>query len=204
MAVTLLATVAAGYGFRNFAFTADYKVYFGKDNAELIAFKNFESTYTNTENILFVLQPKDKNVFTPKTLEIVKQLTNKAWQIPYAIRVDSLSNYQHTEANGDDLTVDDLVENPQLLDASDLDRIRAVALAEPVLAGRLIAYDGATTGVFVTLQFPGTDHTGHLPESVNYAEQLKVELRAAYPDLTVALTGISIRSEEHTSELQSH
>ncbi|MFV2060063.1 MAG: hypothetical protein ACC653_05220 [Gammaproteobacteria bacterium] len=53
----LLAIIAAGYGLRNFAFTADYKVYFSKDNAEIIAFEKFENTYTNTENILFVSTP---------------------------------------------------------------------------------------------------------------------------------------------------
>jgi len=202
----LLATAAAGYGLRNFAFTADYKVYFGKGNAELIAFETFENTYTSSENILFVLQPKDKNVFTRETLGIVKLLTEKAWQIPYAIRVDSLTNYQHTEVNGDDLTVADLVERPQALDAAGLAKVRTVALEEPALAGRLIAYDGTTTGVSVTLQFPGTDHTRHLPESVAYAEKLTAELRAAYPDLTVALTGIAVFSaaEIQVSEADSY
>ncbi len=203
---SLVAVAAAGYGLRNFAFTADYKVYFGKDNPELITFEKFEKTYTNTENILFVLQPKDKNVFTPRTLEIVKQLTEKAWQIPYAIRVDSLTNYQHTEANGDDLTVADLVAKPQALNTADLTRIRAVALKEPALVGRMIASNGATTGISVTLQFPGTDHTGHLPEAVAYAEKLTAELRAAHPDLRVALTGISIFSaaEIQVSESDSY
>ncbi len=202
----LLATLAAGYGLRNFAFTADYKVYFGKDNAELIAFEKFENSYTNTENILFVLQPKNKNVFTRETLAVVEQLTQKAWQIPYALRVDSLTNYQHTEAKGDDLTVADLAERPQQLDAADLARIRTVALEEPALAGRLIADDGGTTGVSVTLQFPGKDHTNHLPESVDYAKKLTAELRARYPDLTVALTGISIFSaaEIEVSEADSY
>lgn len=206
VAACLLAALSAGYGLRNFSFTADYKVYFGKDNAELIAFEKFENTYTRSENIFFVLQPKDKNVFTPKTLEITKQLTEKAWQIPYAIRVDSITNYQHTAANGDDLTVTDLVESPQALDAASLARIRAVALNEPALAGRLIAYDGGTTGISVTLQFPGADHTRHLPESVTYAEKLVAELRSTYPDLTVALTGIAIFSaaEIQVSELDSY
>jgi len=194
LAACLLAALLAGLGLRHFAFTADYKVYFGKDNPELIAFERFEAAYTNTENILFVLQPKDRNVFTRETLEIVRRLTEQAWQIPYAIRVDSLTNYQHTEADGDDLTVSDLVQDPQALDAADLARIRAVALAEPALAGRLIAYDGATTGISVTLRFPGSDHTRHLPQAVTRAEQLAAELRAAQPDLTVALTGISIFS----------
>ena len=202
----LLAALAAGYGLHNFAFTADYKVYFGKDNAELIAFNKFENTYTSSENILFVLQPKDKNVFTPRTLEIIRQLTQKSWQIPYSIRVDSVTNYQHTEANGDDLTVADLVEDPQALDAAALARIRAIALDEPALAGRLIAYDGGTAGVAVTLQFPGTDHTRHLPESVGYAENLAAELRVAHPDLTVALTGVAIFSaaEIQVSEADSY
>ncbi|GMQ87979.1 MAG: MMPL family transporter [Gammaproteobacteria bacterium] len=206
MVACLLAVTAAGYGLTNFAFTADYKVYFGKDNAELVAFEKFENTYTNTENILFVLQPKNKNVFTREALEIVKQLTEKAWQIPYAIRVDSLTNYQHTEANGDDLTVADLVAKPQALSTADLIRIRAVALEEPALVGRMIAADGTTTGISVTLQFPGTDHTGHLPESVAYAEKLTAELRVDHPDLTVALTGISIFSaaEIQVSESDSY
>ena len=206
LAACLIAALAAGYGLRNFAFTADYKVYFGEDNAELIAFRKFEDTYTNTENILFVLQPKDKDVFTRETLEIVKRLTKKAWQIPYAIRVDSLTNYQHTEASGDDLRVADLVQRPQALDTAALSRIRAVALEEPALAGRLISYDGGTTGVSVTLQFPGTDHTRHLPESVAHAEKLTAELRAAHPDLKVALTGVAIFSaaEIQVSESDSY
>jgi len=206
MAACLLAALAAGYGLRNFAFTADYKVYFSKDNPELVAFQKFENTYTSSENILFVLQPKDRDVFTRKSLEIVRQLTEKAWQVPYAIRVDSITNYQHTEADGDELTVADLVENPQALDAAGLAHIRSVALDEPALAGRLIAYDGATTAVSVTLQFPGADHTRHLPESVAYAEQLAAQLRSDYPDLTVALTGVAIFSaaEIQVSEADSY
>ncbi|HEB86139.1 MAG TPA: RND family transporter, partial [Gammaproteobacteria bacterium] len=190
----LLAVTAAAYGLRNFQFSADYKVYFGPDNPELIAFQAFEGTYTKSENILFVLQPADKNVFSRRTLEIIRQLTEDAWQIPYSIRVDSITNFQHTAAEGDDLTVADLVDQPLELADSRLAEIKTIALNEPALAGRLIAYDGGTTGVSVTLQFPGEDHTRHLPEAVAYAENMVAKLRASYPDLTVALTGIAVFS----------
>ena len=190
----LLVVTAAAYGLRNFQFSADYKVYFGPDNPELIAFQTFEGTYTKSENILFVLQPVDKNVFSRRTLEIVRQLTEQAWQIPYSIRVDSVTNFQHTTAEGDDLTVADLVDQPSELTTSSLAEIKAIALNEPALAGRLIAYDGGTTGVSVTLQFPGEDHTRHLPEAVAYAKKIVANLRASYPDLTVALTGIAVFS----------
>lgn len=205
LALCLLAAAAAAYGLRNFQFSADYKVYFGPDNPELIAFQSFEGTYTKSENILFVLQPGDKNVFSRRTLEIVRQLTEAAWQIPYSIRVDSITNFQHTAAEGDDLTVADLVGRPAELTDSRLAEIKNIALNEPALAGRLIAYDGATTGVSVTLQFPGEDHTRHLPEAVAYAKKLVTKLRASHPDLTVALTGIAVFSaaEIEVSEADS-
>ena len=203
LATCLLAALIAGLGLRNFEFTADYKVYFGEDNPELIAFRAFENTYTSTEYVLFVLQPEDRNVFTRDTLKIVRELTEKAWQIPYAVRVDSLTNYQHTRADGDDLTVTDLVEAPDSLDAAALAEIRNTALQEPALAGRLIACDGSTTGVSVTLQFPGTDHTGHLPEAVSQAEALAKSLRTLYPHMTVALTGISIFSDAEIQASES-
>ncbi len=194
LAACLLVVAAAACGLRNFQFSADYKVYFGPDNPELITFQAFEGTYTKSENILFVLQPADKNIFSRRILEIIRQLTEAAWQIPYSIRVDSITNFQHTTAEGDDLTVADLVDQPLALKDSRLAEIKSIALNEPALAGRLIAYDGATTGVSVTLQYPGEDHTRHLPEAVAYAEKIVANLRTLHPDLTLALTGISVFS----------
>jgi len=141
-----------------------------------------------------VLQPADRNVFSRKMLQVVQQLTEQAWQIPYSSRVDSITNFQHTTAEGDDLTVANLVDQPLALTDSRLAEIKIIALNEPALAGRLIAYDGGTTGVSVTLQFPGEDHTRHLPEAVGYAKKLVANLRTSYPDLTVALTGIAVFS----------
>ncbi len=190
----LVAAAAAASGVRYLETTVDFRVYFGKDNPQLIAYETLEDIYTKTDNLLFVLQPKDKNVFTRKTLGIVKRLTQDAWQIPHAIRVDSITNFQHTEAQGDDLTVADLIERPQDLTDVRLAKIKDIALNEPALVKRLIAADAGTTGVLVTLQFPGTDHTEHLPKSVAHAYAMVEGLRATHPDLTVALTGLAVMS----------
>ena len=190
----LVVAVAAGWGIRDLEFTADYRVFFGPENPELAAFKAFENTYTNDTNIIVVLQPGDGDVFTRKNLGVIKRLTEAAWQIPYAGRVDSITNFQHTKADGDDLTVADLVENPEDLTEAQLAEIRQVALAEPALVDRLIAADGRTTGVMVTLQFPEGDHTAHLPASVLSARQIVKDLRAAEPDWTVGLTGVAVFS----------
>ena len=194
----LLIAFAAGSGIRFFEYTADYRVYFSAGNPQLTAYNALEDIYTNTDNLLFVLQPKDKNVFTRETLGIVKRLTDEAWQMPHAIRVDSITNFQHTEAEGDDLTVADLVDNSEDLTDARLAKIKKVALNEPALVNRLIADDGRTTGVMVNFQFPGRDHTQHLPSSVTRGEEMVANLRTAHPDLTVALTGIAVMSNSLT------
>jgi predicted RND superfamily exporter protein len=188
--VSLLAAVTAASGVQYLETTADFRVYFGPENPQLLAYDALEETYTKTDNILFVLQPKDKNVFTRETLGIVKHLTKEAWQIPHAIRVDSITNFQHTVAEGDDLTVGDLVDHPEGLTDTQLAKIKNVALNEPALVKRLVAADAGAAGVLVTLQFPGKNHTGHLPRSVTRAEEMVADLRATYSNLTVGLTGL--------------
>ncbi len=73
----LLAAGAAASGVRYLGFNADFRVFFGKENPQLIAYEALEDTYTKTDNILFVLRPKDGDVFTRETLSIVKRA---AWK----------------------------------------------------------------------------------------------------------------------------
>jgi predicted RND superfamily exporter protein len=193
--VCVLLALAAGYGLRDLQFSADYRVFFGPENPELKAYEAFEEVYSNTDSILFVLQPGDRNVFTEKNLEAVKALTDLAWKIPHAIRVDSVTNFQHTKAEGDDLWVRDLVEAPGGLNDSALLEIRRAALEEPALRDRLIAADASTTGVLVALQFPGRDHTKHLPAAVTRAREMAADFRLALPDWRIGLTGVAIWSQ---------
>ena len=74
-------------------------------------------------------------------------LTAEAWQIPYAIRVDSLSNFQHTEGIEDDLIVGDLITDATALEDAELARKQQISLAEPLLNGQLVTADGAVTAV---------------------------------------------------------
>jgi hypothetical protein len=45
---------------------------------QFIDYEALEDIYTNTDNILFEFQPKDKSVFTRESLGIVKRLSEKA------------------------------------------------------------------------------------------------------------------------------
>lgn len=187
---TLMLVFAAASGGRLLQFTTNYRVFFSQDNPQLLAFEALENTYTKNDNVLFVLAPADGQVFSREVLAVVKSLTDRAWQIPYSNRVDSITNFQHTEASGDDLLVQDLVEDPEGLSDQDLARVKAIALGEPLLLRRLVSQSADVTGVNVTIQLPRVNEATEVPEVVGFVRQLADEVRQAHPDIAVYLTGM--------------
>jgi len=194
LVTTLVLVAAAASGLQFISFKTDYRVFFSEDNPQLKAFEQLQNTYTKTDNVMFVLAPKDGNVFTPETLASIARLTEAAWQIPYSIRVDSVTNYQHTEAEGDDLIVADLVPEEVLgeLDEPALQRIRDIAVNEPLLVNHLISGKGHVTGINVTIQLPDDTTGKEVPEVTAFSRDLVKQVTAENPDLDVYLTGMAI------------
>jgi len=186
---TIVLVGAAGKGARELTLTTDYRVFFSEDNPQLKAFDRLENTYTKNDNILIVLAPKDRKVFTRKTLGAVEAVTEAAWQVPYSLRVDSITNFQHTQGIDDDLVVKDLVvDGADMLD-SDLERVKQIALKEPLLVKRLISEAADVTAVNVTIQVPGVDQQKEIPETVAFVRELADKVRAEHPHLDVHITG---------------
>lgn len=188
--VSLLLVFTAASGGRFLVFKADYRVFFSDDNPQLQAFDKIEKTYSRNDNVLFILTPKDGKVFSRETLKVVENLTEKAWQIPYSTRVDSISNFQHTYAEGDDLIVEDLVSDAENLSAEELSKIKNVALNEPLLKQRLISPQAHVTSVSATIQLPRIDETKEVPEVISFSRKLADEIRKSAPDVEVRLSGM--------------
>jgi len=186
---TLLAVAAASSGIARLEFQADYRIYFGEHNPELQAFEAVEDTYTRSDNLLFILAPRDGRVFTRESLTVVKALTESAWQLPFATRVDSVTNFQHTEASDDELIVRDLVADPGSLRADELAHTRKIALAEPLLRNRLISPQGNVTTIYVRATLPGVNPSRELPQVAEAAETLAAEYRQRHPEMDFYLTG---------------
>ena len=188
--MTLVVVALASSGGRFLSFDTDYRVFFSEDNPQLQAFERIQNTYTKYDNLLFVLAPADGKVFTRETLQAVQWLTEQGWQMPYASRVDSISNFQHTQANGDNLIVGDLIEDAATLSDADLQRIRAITLNEPLLRNRLIPDRTHVTGVNVTVQLPGINPNLEVPEVASFGRDLARQLKERHPNIDVHLTGI--------------
>ena len=190
IAATLILVAIAASGGRFLEFSSNYRVFFSEDNPQLLAFEALENTYTRNDNVLFAVVPDDRDATSARALEATAWLTERAWQTPYSTRVDSIANFQHTTADGDDLVVRDLVDEAVRGDPAERSRVRAVALAEPRLAARLIAIDGAVGGVNVTVQMPGEDETLEVPRVVEFVRDLAAEVRERFPGIDVRLTGM--------------
>ena len=187
----VLGAVTIGSGAQNLEFASNYRVFFSDENPELVAFEDLQATYTKNDNFLFVLEPASGDAFSSDTLAAVESLTEAAWQIPYAIRVDSISNFQHTYGIEDDLIVEDLFRNSADMSASERSRRGDISIAEPLLKNQLITADGAVTAVNVVLQYPEKSIT-EVPEAVEFARGLRTQIEAAHPDIDISITGVSM------------
>lgn len=187
--VSLVVAIGVASGAQHLAFNNSYRVFFGPDNPQLLAFDELENVYNKNDNVIFGLEPKDGDVFTPEMMRIIADLTDEAWTMPYARRVDSLTNFQHSRAEGDELIVEDLVPDPYNVTQEELERAREIALREPVLVNRVIPQDTDITAVAVTVEFTGEDPKETTIVSQR-AREMVAQLEEKYPDLNVYLSGV--------------
>ncbi len=177
----ILAIMAAAYGGSKLRFENNYRVFFSEDNPQLIAFEEFQKTFTKTDNILITIKPDNGDIYSAKMVQLIAELTEKSWQTPYSTRVDSLTNYQHTFAEDEDLIVEDLLRVPHLMEE--------VGDTEPTIKGRLVSENADATGVNITVNLPMKD-PAEVIEAGMYARQMIAEMEQKYPQVTFALSGV--------------
>ena len=154
VAVTIIITIFIGSGARFLSFDTNYRAFFSDDNPQLQLFEEIQNVYSKNDNILFVIGTQDDNIFKNQTMAAIEKRTKESWQIPYSTRVDAITNFQHTRADGDDLIVEDLIEDALQRSSEELKNAKVIALSEPFLIKQLIYENSNVTGVNVTLQFP--------------------------------------------------
>ena len=187
----IVITLLSGLGLKNLEFTSDYRVFFSEDNPELRAFEAMQDIYTKTDNVLIVVATPSGNGFNQETLTLIDELTELSWHIPYSTRVDSITNYQHTVTEQEDLIVGNLYDAEQVLTAEKVAEIKAVALSEPLLVNRLVSPTGHVFGVNTTIQLPGKS-ISEVGEVAQYARKIVEDIAQQYPDHKLYLTGIAM------------
>ncbi|EMN7355930.1 MMPL family transporter [Vibrio parahaemolyticus] len=187
---TIFLIIVATIGGKNLYFRGDYDIFFDGTNKQLLAFDEIQTTFAKTDNLAIVIAPEDGDIFTPQTLSLIQKITVDAWQVPYSSRVDSIANYQHTEAFDDDLLVEDLLYSEYELTPERISKVKSIALSEPVLKSALVSEKGDVTVVNITVQLPEMDKTAEVEEVVSSINAMIDRYQRAYPDVTFHKAGI--------------
>ncbi len=188
MFASILILLTTAFGAQFLTINNDTRVFFSDKNPQLKALDILENTYSKDQSIIFIIAPKNGNIFTPEKLAVIEKMTKRAWQVPYSRRVDSITNFQHTYASEDDLIVGDLAENAEQLSQEEISRIKQIALAEPMLINRLVSPSGHVSSVFVNCLYPG-ESLKEVPDITAFSRDLTAEFREQYPDIDIYLFG---------------
>ena len=188
LAAATLVMLAASAGAGFVGVTNDYRSLFDKDNPQLAALNALEANYGASNRALIAVAPPTDTVFTREALGAVEDLTRDAWRAPHAVRVDSLTNYSYSRAEGDDLIVRPLVKNAGSLTDAELARTRDIALDAVETAGRLVSRDGKVAGIVITFALPDNPDAA-VVEITDYLNGLLDKARADHPDTAYFLTG---------------
>jgi predicted RND superfamily exporter protein len=189
--ISLLVVMGFGFGAKNLKMSSDYRYFFNKNNPQRIAYEEFQNKYSKDDSVLILIEHKSGTVFNKSTLNAIKELTDLSWKVPYSNRVDSLTNYQHTEAQGDDLIVRDLVGGvgtPALTDDY-IAKIKKIATSEPLLVDNLVNPEGSITAINIRANPPQKSST-EVPEIAAYVRKMIKEWQQKNSGHEVHLTGM--------------
>ena len=221
--LSIMFMVVSMMGAQYLEIKTDYRVFFSKDNPQMLAFEDIQNTYDKADNVMFVLTPKDGNVFTKQTLKTIQWLTEEGWKVPYSTRVDSVTNYQHTWVTKDDedymlvgamlcipdktLDIDSECEHEsvteQMIDgftAQQIEAMTEIAVNEPQLINRMINPSKTVTAVNVTVQIPSDDDLLGL-EGDAWKEK-KAEVLSAVPKITAYVRDLKAQVEARDPNME--
>ena len=130
-----------------------YRIWFRDGDPLLEAFDRFERRFGNDEAVAVVVH-SESGIFDLESATLLRDLTEDMWQVSEIIRVESLSNYNWTHAEEDDLLVDPLIPDPEdeELTVELLAQREQVAVNHEVIPGYLVSEDGKTAVIFARLK----------------------------------------------------
>ncbi|WP_235869178.1 efflux RND transporter permease subunit [Veronia nyctiphanis] len=190
IALTLFCVLLSAAGNKNLYFNGDYKTFFDNSNPQLQAHQSIENAFLKSDSLGIVIEPENGNVFTKENLTLIREITDAFWQANYVRRVDSITNYQHTSAEGDDLLVEDLAPDYLPLDDARIAHIKEIALSAPRLKGSLVSEAGDISVVNVSFNGPDGDPTKLVAEIAVFTRDIFAEMEQRYPGVKFHMVGI--------------
>lgn len=189
MVVNLLLAAVVTAGMAQLRVDSSIDIFFNPNDPNLLAEQELIDTYGREDNILFILDAGESPIFTRQHLSTIEDLTARAWRMPNAKRVNSITNYLHAAVDGDDITVSNLLEGVNDLSDAEIARAHDIAYSREELQGRLLARNGQVAAINVSLNLPLEGKAAAIAEAVAYARQMVADTEQANPGLKLHLAG---------------
>ncbi len=153
-ALLFALTVAAicGYGAMRLTVNSDNRILFPEHDENRRKLDLFEARYASESNLILALHARDGSVFTTERLTAIAAVTDGAWRLPYATRVDSITNATHISSDADGVIIEEMA--PTAMIEATPEKVADRALSDTLLVGRLAAADGATAAVNIEFDYP--------------------------------------------------
>jgi len=151
VAISFISVIALAPGLTLFSEKYDVRIWFRETDPLIQTLNSFERQFGNDESIVIGLKAKG-GIFSPKAAKAVKEITEKLWLVPQVIRVESLSNYNYSHSEDDDIIVEPFFSsNGGEFTQEYLDNLKQIALNHPVMKNYLISKDGTSALIFARL-----------------------------------------------------
>ena len=200
LVITLILILLISSGTRFLETPSGYRGFVENDFPEYQKILNLEEKYGMIDTLSFLIKPKNGTVFQKDVLQLIHELTEISWKTPYSTRVSSLTNYQFTTVEGDDLDISDFVKDVSLLTDSDLQELQTIALQEKSIVNFILSENSKVTFVNINLDIPiGTG----FDDPIKFADDQKKIFFEKYPDILVLVAGSAQFSHNFQTTAQS-
>ena len=139
----------------NLKFETDGRVFFDENNPDRIALDKFEAEYSKDDSMIMIISPKDGKIFTEETLNFIGLLTADSWLLPYVRTVNSLTNFQSSYSENDDLIVSDLIPDIENISSQDIRKAKFAADNRIELKNQFVNANHSISQVNVLFRLPG-------------------------------------------------
>ena len=198
--VALIFILLATSGLRFLETPSGYRSFVESDQPNYQDILNIEEKYGNIDVLTFVIKPNEGDIFQKDALEVINQLTELSWKSPYSSRVSSLTNYQYTTVEGDDININDFINDIDALNDNDLQILKKLALQEKNIVNFILSKSAKVSFVNITLDMP---NDVDFVEPIAFAEEQKKIFNEKYPNIFVTVAGSARFSQNFQETAQS-
>ena len=189
IAIALCLAVAIGLASRlpTLGMDASVENFLPTDDPARMAYDKFRDQFGREDIIIVAIEPP--NVFELAFLRELKRFHEEVEEsVPYLDEVQSLVNVRSTYGSGDELIVEDLLEEfPETSEA--VDKVRERVMSTPMYLNTVISEDATLTSVVITLQLYSSIGEEQDEEAILAAGAGDWENQGSHEDDPLYLTG---------------